>query len=278
LKFWIWAVGGAVAAASPAIAEPLQLFNNRLFLTVTVNGTPASALLDSAAEMTVLDDDFARRLRLRLGGDAVAHGSGASAMQARFARRISISAANVHFRTDAAVLDIDEVSQRLIGRHVDLLLGKDYFDQARLRIDIEGGTIETAPGTPPPGMRLRVTDVEGNPAIPAKVEGSPPVEAVFDLGNGSEVMIGRAYALRAGIASPGRIVGQAVGGGLGGALRRDIVVLSSIEIAGRVFHDVRAAIDPSETAADLNIGTSILRNFIITTDFANHSLWLEPRQ
>ena len=39
-----------------------------------------------------------------------------------------------------------------------------------------------------------------------------------------------------------------------------------------------AAIDPGETASDLNIGTSILRHFIITTDFPNRTVWLEPRQ
>ena len=56
------------------------------------------------------------------------------------------------------------------------------------------------------------------------------------------------------------------------------MVLRNLRVAGREFRDVPAAIDPGETASDLNIGTSILRHFIITTDFPNRTVWLEPRQ
>ena len=38
------------------------------------------------------------------------------------------------------------------------------------------------------------------------------------------------------------------------------------------------AIDPGETASDLNIGTSILRHFVFTTDFPGQAVWLEPRE
>ena len=31
-------------------------------------------------------------------------------------------------------------------------------------------------------------------------------------------------------------------------------------------------------AADLNVGTAILKHFLITTDFPNHALWLEARR
>ena len=46
----------ALALSAPAAAEPLEIFNNRSFIQVTVNGRPVTALLDSAAEMTIIDD------------------------------------------------------------------------------------------------------------------------------------------------------------------------------------------------------------------------------
>ena len=55
------------------------------------------------------------------------------------------------------------------------------------------------------------------------------------------------------------------------------VILRNLRVGGREFTDVPAAIDPGETASDLNIGTSILRDFVITTDFAAGAIWLEPR-
>ncbi len=259
-----------------AQAEPLELVNNRPYLSVTVNGRPVAALLDSAAEMTIIDDDAADRLGLVPTGSATAHGSGAQAMEARFADHVSIEAVGVSIELRAGILDLGEVSRRLLGRPVEMLLGRDLFDNARLRIDYAAGTIEAVEGEGR-GVRLPLGEHRGTPTIPASIEGRAPVQTVLDTGNGSEVLVGRAYAGRIGLTAPGRIVQRTQGGGLGGARTREIVILSTLTIAGRTFTNVRAAIDPGPTASDLNIGTSILRHFILTTDFAGRQIWLEPR-
>ena len=260
-----------------ASAEPMELVNNRPFVRVTVNGQPVTALLDSAAEMTLIDDDAAIRLGLTPAGSATAHGSGAAAMEARFADHVAVEAVGVSLELRAGILDLGEVSGRLLGRPVDMLLGRDLFDNARLRLDYGAGTIEEFRGVPR-GVRLPLGEHRGVPTIPAAIEGHAPVQTVLDTGNGSDVLIGRAYARRIGLLAPGRIVAHAQGGGLGGALTRDIVILRTFTIAGRTFRNVRAAIDPGETASDLNIGTSILRHFAITTDFAGHQVWLEFKE
>ena len=261
-----------------ASAAPLELFNNRLFIPVTVNGVSTTALLDSGAEMTILDDDFARRLGLQSQGSATAHGSGAATMQASFADdvRIDLGFATHSFRT--GIIDLGEVSQRLIGRNVDLIVGRDMFDRERLRIDMIGGSIDRVTAdAAPAGVRLPMTNRRGVPAIQASIEGGAPAEAVFDLGNGSEVLIGSAYAARIGLNAPERVVERRQGGGLGGARQRDIVRLRSLTVAGREFRDLPAAIDPGSSASDVNLGTSVLRHFIITADFAGQAIWLEPR-
>ncbi len=277
----------ALAACAPALREPyeaglepgLDIVNNRLFVPAVVNGLATSALLDSAAEMTIVDDDFARRLVLATTGSATAHGSGAASMQATFAEDVDIGMGGVQLRgIRVAVLDLGEVSQRLVGRPVEVILGREIFDAGRLRVDIPGRMVTAVyRDSPPAGVRLPMAEQRGTPTIPAEVEGQA-VQAVFDLGNGSEVLIGRAFAERLGLNAPGRIVERRSGGGLGGAIERDIVVLRNLRVAGREFRDVPAAIDPGETASDLNIGTSILRHFVITTDFAQGAVWLEPRE
>ena len=268
-------VAALLLPAGAAQAEPLELVNNRPFVSATVNGQRITALLDSAAEMTVIDDDAAVRLGLVPTGSATAHGSGAQAMEARFADHVAVEAVGVSVELRAGVLDLGEVSARLLGRPVDMLLGRDLFDNARLRIDYAAGTIERFEGEPR-GVRLPLGEHRGVPTIAAAVEGHAPVQTVLDTGNGSEVLIGRAYAERIGLTAPGRIVERSEGGGLGGARTRDIVILRTFTIAGRTFTNVRAAIDPGATASDLNIGTSILRHFILTTDFAGRQVWLEP--
>lgn len=270
----------ATAPSEPAVEPGLEIVNNRLFVPALVNGQSTSALLDSGAEMTIVDDDFARRLGLLTAGSATAHGSGEARMEASFAEDVDIGISGVQLRgIRVAVLDLGEVSRRLLGRNVDVILGRELFETGRLLIDIEGGILTALGGNaPPPGRWMQVREHRGVPTVTVEVEDQPPVQAAFDLGNGSEVLVGRAYAERIGLTAPGRIVERRSGGGLGGALERDIVVLRNLRIAGREFRDVPAAIDPGETASDVNIGTSILRRFVITTDFPQRAVWLEPRE
>jgi predicted aspartyl protease len=277
MKHFAILTAAALLPTGAAQAEPVEMVSNRPFIAATVNGHRVTALLDSAAEMTLVDDEAAVRLGLTSTGAATAHGSGAVAMQARFADHVSVEAVGVSIELRAGILDLGEVSGRLLGRPVEMLLGRDLFDNARLRLDIEGGTI-TVVEDEPRGVRLPLGEHRGLPTVPSAVEGHEPAQAVLDTGNGSEVLVGRAYAERIGLLAPGRIVERSEGGGLGGARTRDIVILRTFTIAGRTFTNVRAAIDPGETASDLNIGTSILRHFILTTDFAGQQVWLEPRE
>jgi predicted aspartyl protease len=266
------------SSVASAAETRIELFRNRLFIPATVNGARVVALLDSAAEMSVVDDDLARRLRLRLGSDQAVNGSG-GAEKGRFAHGVRIAAAGMRLPASiAVVLDLRDLSQRLVGRPVALILGRDFFDAGRVRIDLSAGRLARVPRSRMPrGERLDLVTDRGVETVPAAIEGLPPVRAEFDLGNGSEVLVGRAYAERAGLAAPDRLVGRSDGGGIGGRISRDLVTLKSLTIAGTTFRDVPAAIDPTGHAGDLNVGTSILRHFLITADFPQHALWLEPR-
>jgi hypothetical protein len=110
-----------------------------------------------------------------------------------------------------------------------------------------------------------------------RIESGDEVRATFDLGNGSEAPIGSALATRMHLLSDGRRVIVKRGGGLGGEGVRKVITLRSIEVGGRRFSGVSATIDAQPSASDLNIGVALLRNFRITTDFANHFVWLESR-
>jgi len=104
-----------------------------------------------------------------------------------------------------------------------------------------------------------------------RVEGEP-ARAAFDLGNGSDVMISRDLVTRLKLP----ILGKKTGGGIGGAIERDYVLLPVLEVAGRRFTNVHANIDDQPSHNDMNVGTAILKNFRITTDFKDRAVWLEP--
>lgn len=258
--------------AAPADADRLDVRGDRLFLAVKVNGHPVEALLDSAAELSVADADFARELHLADGQAVTAQGSGGQ-QDAQIVPGVLIQAAGVALRdTPIGVTDLGEVGQRLTGRTLNFILGRDFFSAARLKIDIRGGTIEPLdPGDTATGIELALTEHHGISAIPALV-GNKPVQADFDLGNGTGLLVSAALARDLGL----RVIGVEPAGGLGGAKPREVVYLPELTIAGRRFTHLRAHIDPTASAGAINVGVALMRNFTITTDFEQHKIWLDP--
>jgi Aspartyl protease len=273
---WIALCALAMTSAGATPSSTLTVHNNRLFLPVTINGVQAEALLDSAAEMTFMDPKLVSELGLKPQGSETAKGSGGST-KVQFAKGVNIEAAGVKLPDmTVALLDMTFLSRKLVARDLRIVLGREFFDAGPVRIDIAGGTIhKVGPGDDPAGVKLPLTAHRGIESLPCKVEGVD-TEADIDLGNGSEVLIGKAFAEKNGLLKPGRVVEHKEGGGIGGAVTRDIVVLSSLEVGGVKFENVRAAIDPQPTAGEVNIGTSILRKFVLVIDYPGRAVWFQP--
>ena len=286
----MFAYGSFLAMAGSAIAQPSadspgKTFTvtltrgSRLMIDARINGRAVKALLDSAAEATIVDRRLARALKLE-GGEAVSgQGSGKSTFDAALIAGVTLEALGLSLPGQTvAVADLGDVGRRLLGHPIEVILGREIFDAARLSIDIDGRRIAVVPRTlEPRGVRLGLATEHGVETVPVRVESGVPLRATFDLGNGSNVLVSASLAARMGWLSDGRPVTADRGGGLGGEATRRIVILRSIEVAGRRFNRVSAAIDPQSSASDVNIGVSILRHFLITTDFADHAVWLASR-
>jgi predicted aspartyl protease len=269
----------AACASAPPPAPDLRVSGNRLFIAAEINGQPVEALLDSAAEMTLLDAAAAARLGLGTAGAADLRGTGAATEDVTFAEGLETRAAGITLTDQmAAVLDLSDISARVVGEPVAVILGRELFDAARFSLDIETGRFRTTDETSLDGaVRLPLTDAHGIKQVPVRIEGQPELLADFDLGNGSRVLISEAFARRAGLLDPARITGAESGGGFGGAVIRQLVTLETLEIAGHTLRNVEAAIDPSPDATDANVGVSVLRQFELLIDFPGGAVWLRPR-
>ena len=261
---------GLLASGASAAAEPLIFHNGRLFIEAKVNNVPTEALLDSGAEGTIVDPRLAARAKFPEGRAQVIKGSGGSAA-ARIVEGVTIEALGIELHPEAVVvLDMTDLSTRLIKRPTQAVIGRELFDAARLRIDIARNSIQVVDKAGiPPGQKLPLTTHAGIEGIPVLADGVK-AQAEFDLGNGSDVMISRDLAKKLHL----KILGKKAGGGIGGAIERDFVRLETLEIAGREFRDVTASIDDQPNHGDMNVGTAILRNFLITTDFKDRAVWL----
>ncbi len=234
------------------------------------------ALLDSAAEATLIDRRFARDIGLKIEAPTQVKGSGGGA-DAAFAEGVVVKATDLSLGPlEVGVIDLGDVATRLIGGPLPVILGREYFDATRLAIDIDGGTIRVLEKNEAPhGARLSLTTERGIETLPLSIEGHAPVGAAFDLGNGGDVLVGAAYAKSLGLLSDGRTVARKPGGGTGGAILRPSFALKTLTIAGKTFRDVPAQLDETDSATALNIGVPVLRNFRIATDFADRAVWLD---
>jgi predicted aspartyl protease len=268
------------AASADYKAFPLTLERgSRLMIAAKINGQQVTALLDSAAETTIIDRDWSRALQLNRGHAVSGQGSGNASFEAELVHGVELEALGLRLEDQTvAIADLSDVGRRLLHKRIVAILGREIFDAARLSIDIEGRRISVVGrDLEPRGSRLDSVTEHGVETIPVRLESREPVRATFDLGNGSRVLIGAALAKRMGFLTDGRKVSAERGGGLGGETERLVFRLDALEIAGRKFINVEASVDSNPSASDVNIGISILRHFRITTDFANHSVWLDPR-
>jgi len=129
-------------ASTAASAEPLLFFNGRLFIDARVNGVATKALLDSAAEATLVDPGFAAKAKLPEGTAQTIRGSGGEA-RARIVEGVTVTALGQELHPEALVVtDLGELSRRLIKRPTEVVVGRELFDAARLRIDIGRGRID----------------------------------------------------------------------------------------------------------------------------------------
>jgi len=281
-------IAGALAGASGAWPLRVHAASNnvyplkataggRLMLAAQVNGHAVDALLDSGAEASFLDRSFGQKIGLVGAGSVAAKGSGEKNFTVPLAKGVTLSAAGVTMRDQTiAVSDLSDVGRRLFGHPLDMILGREIFDAARLRIDIGKSQLEVLDDkTEPRGTRLETKTVNGIEVFPVRVEGEQTLAAI-DTGNGTNVLVGGVYAKRRGFLTDGRAVTQDKGGGLGGETIRKVVPLKTLEVAGVTLKDVPGSIDEGDSATDLNVGIAVLKHFVITTDFRVHALWLDP--
>ncbi|MBS0417115.1 MAG: retropepsin-like domain-containing protein [Proteobacteria bacterium] len=282
------AIGALLSVPAPAAESaagtsyPLTLTRgSRLMVDTRINGHSVKALLDSAAESTLIDRKVAESLQVSGGTAVTGQGSGAQSFEAAAVKGVTLQAFGLTLKDQTvAVVDLSDVGRRLLGHSLDVVLGREVFDAARLQIDIEGKRITVIardPKTVPRGVELALVTENGIETLPVRIEDHDGVRAAFDLGNGSETLIGAKLADQLHLLSDGRPNKVSAGGGLGGELQRQVVILRSLDIAGQRITDLPAAIDTRPSATDVNIGIAVLRRFLITTDFARHAVWLEPR-
>lgn len=262
---------------------PFELYAaSRVYIPAVVNGVQTEVLLDSGAEMTVLDKAFAEQLGLEMSGDVAAVGAGGVA-SAQFAKHVNIQLGDIAFvdRT-VAIIDLAAVGQA-IGRPLPVVLGKDAFNALVIDMDVPRQRIafHEAAGfvAPAEATEIPLTSTGSLRAVPISIEGRPPALFDLDTGNGGSLIIYPAYAEAEGLRE-GRPSSTVMSGAVGGMREAGIATIRTAELGGFDLHDIPAVFPPagpSVVDSDRtvgNVGMGVLGRFRMITDFSGGRLWL----
>jgi predicted aspartyl protease len=265
--------------AQPAArAMPFQfLLERQIVFPITIDGKPAEAWLDSGAGASVVDAAFARRLGLELGGPIKAHGVTGEVADVHLAKA-SLTAGDLAMpNRRVVVMDLSAV-QRLVGRPVQVLLGRDVFDQAVVQIDFETRRIALLPRegfAAPPGTPLPLKRSGDLRSIPIRVAGVE-MPAILDLGNAGGLLIDQEFAAHYGLLD-GRKASTTLGVGADGAREEMQTTVDRLELGGVSLDATPTTATPNlSSKAPANIGLQVLSRFKLTIDFAGDRIWLAP--
>lgn len=264
---------------------PFELFaGNRVFFHANIGGRDTTVLLDSGAEVSVIDTEFAREAGIKATGSMDIRGTGGS-QNTEISSDVPVKVGGLTLRTGMVVImDLSQIA-RMIDHPVKVILGKEVLNQTVTDLDFEKRTIvfhDPARFTPPAGMtRVPLTVAAGIRTVPIRVEGHEPVDADFDLGNGTALML-----FPKGVENwkllNGRPAGQRLGGGVGGMHVDHVFTLSSLSIGDFTFKNVPVqtpakteglAVTTRESVLG-NVGMPIWSRFHLIMDFSRNQLLL----
>jgi hypothetical protein len=260
-----------------------EFFNDsQIFIPATVNGRAVNLILDSGADITVVDKTLATSMGLKLSAAAPVTGTGGeSTMQLVPDLEVRIGELGLHHVT-AGVIDLSVMAGQL-GHALPLILGKEVFNQLIVDIDFPHRRIafnEPANFSVPAGaVRVPLGRHGDNRSVPVSVEGGTSVAFDFDLGSNSPLIVYPAYRDGAHLLD-GRRQSVGLSAGVGGLIKPRCATLRYITLAGTRLANVPAdfpepadgTLNSDRTAG--NIGLPVFSRFRLITDYAHDELWL----
>lgn len=257
---------------------------NRIFFPAKVNGHDVVALLDSGATVTAIDKAYAAALGLHAKGDFTAPGAGGIDTMG-FVGGVDVEVGNLTLHgVNAATFDLAPVAAR-IGHPMPFVLGDEVFNELAVDIDFVHHRLafrDPARLTKPAdAVEVPLKRMFGNRSVPVSIEGAPPVEFEFDLGNGSPLEIDPAYYQPHKLLD-GRRTSQVLAGAIGGFHPWTVATMDRIEFAGVEFQNVPTEFTPDTISGANsnvvvgNIGLPMLARFRLIIDYSHDRLYATP--
>ena len=261
-----------VAQKSDVADIPMSFYGNRPAIEVMVNGKgPFLFLIDTGAQgMARADSSLVQQLGLSVAGQTTSSDSSAKTQASLSEVRLeTLSIANIQFHDVTALSRNYNTASYL--PHIDGILGFDLFANYLLTLDYPNKRVRIKRGElpkPDGAQILNFEMIEGNPYIEIGI-GNLKAKALVDSGNIRGIDLPSSLVRKLSLTSFPRLIGK--GGSVSGEFELKEVRLQDTLSIGRYLFP-----EPDVTFTDVyeevNIGSSLLREFEITFDQKNHRI------
>ncbi len=279
--------GMTLDGGKPSVSMPFRLLNNHIYVQGRVNGKgPYNFIVDTGGN-TLLSPRIAAEAGLETQGSAASSGTGEKTQTSGFALARDIDVGGVRMNDQLAMITpVYDVS--IEGIPVDGMIGFEVFRRFAVRIDYGRHVLTVTDfahfdprgaGTPVPFVFY-----DHLPFVQGRIDGMP---ARFDIDTGSrsELDITSPFADKARLRERyAKGVSAIVGWGVGGSSRSYVVRIPSVELGSVKLENVVGGLSESkggsisDTNYEGNIGSGLLKRFVVSFDYAHQRMYLQRLQ
>ncbi len=280
------------ATGDRATSIPIQISGNHIYVPVSINGKAKKwFILDTGAEMGVINKSVAEELGLAMSGDIEGRGGGEQSISVSLVSDLTleVSGATITGQTLAAVA-LDALEPK-IGRRMEGILGSEFFHRFVVQIDYEHKLLHlydpatfTYEGTEQPIPII----LESNLPminIAFQVAGCKRSTGKFlmDTGANSAIDISSPKVEADSFAQcASKTYAGNISYGVGGASKQLVARTDILDFGGHAVPSLIGSLMQDKLGAGASkdrdglIGGELFKHFVITFDYTGRRLWLKP--
>jgi predicted aspartyl protease len=264
---------------------PFDLLNNHIFISAQVDGKPIRVLVDTGG-VNVLTQAAMTKLGLRSEGKLAGRGTGDEQVDVSLARPKALAIGELRVREPVFYIFDMTGFDDIEGADFDGIVGFELFHRYVVRIDYQAKKLVLAePGTlSPPAAAIKVPFVLSGrmPLVDGTIDGTP-ARMTIDTGARNSITANGPFTAKHGLVARYKPTFETITGwGVGGPVKASPVRFREVtlgaaklrDVAGDLFTGTKGAhADPD---SDANVGGGILHRYVVTFDYANRVMYLEP--
>jgi hypothetical protein len=279
------------AAGKHEAVFPYEPMGNHILVPVRLDGKEAAwFFFDSGADLSIIDEAWARKQGLASKGAMGITGAGEGSAQGGMLSGVSLELPGVDVPVKAAATVSLAPLLPFFGREISGIVGYDVISRFVVEIDYAGHMIHlhdpAAYHYSGHGTAVPFAFFENKPLVHAKVaiEGQPALEGEFtiDTGAGGFVAFTRPFVDSHHLLAAGYKTIDSPSAGIGGISRDVAGRLASLQIGPYILPNAIAAFSRDNRGSGANpnqagnIGGELLRRFTVVFDYSHQVMYLEP--